>query len=57
MLYTKSHVYVDKVTTWCALNHIYMSPRLLNNMYVLSSVVGDGCPETDEQACRCDRVL
>ena len=40
MLCTKSHVYVDKVTTCCALNHIYISPGLLKNMYVLSSVVG-----------------
>ena len=40
MLCTKSHVYVDKVSKCPALNHIYMSPGLLKNMYVLSSVVG-----------------
>ena len=40
ILCTKSHVYVDKITKCCALNHIYMSPGLLKNMYVLSSVVG-----------------
>ena len=40
MLCTTSHIYVDKVTKCCALNHIYMSPRLLKNMYVSSSVVG-----------------
>jgi len=40
MLCTKSHVYADKATKCCALNHIFMSPGLLRNMYVLSSVVG-----------------
>ena len=40
MLCTKSHVYVDKVTKGCVLNHIHMLPRLLRNMYVLSSFVG-----------------
>jgi len=40
MLCTKSHVYVDKVTKCCALNHICMSPRLLKNMHVSSNVVG-----------------
>jgi len=37
MLFTKSHVYVDKVTKCCALHHIYMSARLPKNMHVLSS--------------------
>jgi len=40
MLCTKSHVYLDKVTKCCALNHTDMSPGLLKNLYVLSSVVG-----------------
>jgi len=39
MLCTKSRVYVDKDTKCCAPNHICMSPRLLKNTYVSSSVV------------------
>jgi len=40
---TKSHVYVHKVSKCSAINHIYMLRGLLENMYVLSSVVGSWC--------------
>jgi len=43
MLCTKSHTHVAKITKRCILIHVYMSPRLLKNMCVLSSVVGS-CP-------------
>jgi len=39
-LYTESHVFVVKVTKCCVLNHMYMSPRLLKNMHLLSSALG-----------------